>query len=586
MMKLNKLKQYKFSFLFLLLGCSIAISCKKGYEAEPLEQLSDDYVWDTQDSLGANALRYLAHVYSFVPEGYSRVNGDYLDAATDDAVSSQTTPASVTLVAQGGGYDQFNSFESYGFTRFYQGIRAASVFMANIDKVPIKIPNANKNWKAEARFLRAYYYFELVKRYGGVPLMGDKIYNITDDVQLPRSTFDQCITYIVSECDAVKEDLRVDPVDIANLGRVTKGAALALKARALLYAASPLYNHTANDSGLPSGSDAQLKAAGYNDFDANRWKLAADAARDIITYGKFSLAVGYNNVFLQQLSNEIIFARNANSNTSVENTNGPVGFSGNVQGNGRTSPTQEFVDAFLTINGKPISEDVVSATNPSGYDANNPYNNRDPRFKLSVIYNGAQWIKTTIQTFDGGVSKPGGALQQTYTSYYLRKFMGNFENAEYASVYHNFPLFRYAEVYLNLAEAKNEFLGSPDAEVYNAIVELRKRAGIIKGAGTYGYGLKDNMTKDEMRTVIRNERRIELSFEEHRFWDIRRWRIGQQVLANNLHGLRILRSNAGVLTTTGIEVLKTNFGDTKRYLYPIPFSELSRNSKLVQNPGW
>ena len=582
----NEIKKYRFSFLFILLSCLVVASCKKGYEAEPLEQLSDDYVWDTQDSLGGNALRFLAQVYSFVPEGYSRVNGDYLDAATDDAVSSQTSPANVTFVVQGSGYDQFNSFDGYGFTRFYQGIRASTVFMNNIDKVPLKIPNANKNWKAEARFLRAYYYFELVKRYGGVPLMGDKIYNINDDVQLPRGTFEQCINYIVSECDAVKEDLRVDPVDISNLGRATKGAAIALKARALLYAASPLYNHTANDAGLSVGSDAQMKAAGYNNYDLNRWKLAADAARDIITYGKFSLAVGYNNVFLEQMSKEIIFARNANPGTSVENTNGPAGFSGTVQGNGRTSPTQEFVDAFLTINGKPISDDVISTANPTGYDASNPYANRDPRFRLSVLYNGAQWIKTTIQTFDGGVSKPGGTLQQTYTSYYLRKFMGNFENSEYASTYHNFPLFRYAEVYLNLAEAKNEFLGAPDAEIYGAIVELRKRAGINRGTGTYGYGLKDNMTKDEMRSVIMNERRVELSFEEHRFWDIRRWRIGQQVLANNLHGTRILRSNGGVLTSSRIEVLKTNFGDKKRYLYPIPFAELSRNSMLIQNPGW
>ena len=588
------MKRYIGKLLFFTVTALVVLNgCKRSYELEPLERLSEDYVWDTKDSLGTNAEKFLVNIYSNLPSGFNRVSNDYLDAATDDAVSSAINLVPVTNVQLGGGYDIFDNFDGT-WAANYKAIRAANIFLNNIEKVPVKgtIPTGvplRKAWRAEARFLRAFFYFELVKRYAGVPLVGNSVKDITsEDVLIPRNTFSDCVEYIVGECDKAADSLRTDPVDDGNFGRITKGAALALKARVLLYAASPLYNHN-GDVGLPNGAAAQKGLSGYTDYSKDRWKRASDAAKALVTYGRFSLEAKFKDAFIKQNSPEVILSRNGGAGSSIEVTNGPIGL-GNPTGNGRTSPTQEFVDAFLTINGKPISEDPISITNPTGYDVNNPYLNRDKRFDASIFYNGKQWLNTQVQTFEGGVSKPGTGVQQTKTGYYLRKFMGDYETTgNYGSTYHNFNYFRYAEVLLNFAEAENEYLDAPSAEVYNTIVQIRKRAEIIQNstpATTYGYGLKNNMTKDEMRTVIRNERRIELAFEEHHFWDIRRWLTAKQVLTGTLHGKKILRANSGLVTYETKDVQQVSFGNANRYLFPIPNSEMIRNGNLVQNPGW
>ncbi len=227
----------------------------------------------------------------------------------------------------------------------------------------------------------------------------------------------------------------------------------------------------------------------------------------------------------------------------------------------------------------------VSISEPgSGYDLNNPYAGRDPRLQMSILYNGAPWLNTTLETFEGGQSKPGGSDQQTKTSYYMRKFMGNFETAsQYSNVSHDWISFRYAEVLLNFAEAQNEYAG-PSDEVYQSIKDIRNRAGISPGADLM-YGLVPNMTKDQMRSVIRNERRIELAFEEHRFWDIKRWKIAGQVMTNSLHGMSIIKSG-GIFNYNLIEVLKPKFVSPKMYLHPIPYDEVVKNDNMVQNPGW
>lgn len=547
-------------------------SCERTLETEPLERITDGIIWDPKDSAGVYAQYVLNDLYSYLPMGFNRINGDLLDAASDDAISSQVSRSAVEQIATGGITPFSNPDDAW--EKGYKAIRKATLYLNNIDIVPIKdkLPDgrpARPAYKAEARFLRALAYFELLRRYGGVPLMGDQVRELDDDVQIPRSSFEQCVQYIVHECDAAADSLRPDPVDAPNLGRVTRTAALALKARVLLCTASPLYN----------GGNTGNELTGYTSYNPQRWQQAAEAARDIIdTEGyQYKLQSNFRDLFLKLRNDEAILTRTASGpNITVEETNGPVGYA-SALGYGRTSPTQELVNAFGMINGKPVTDPL--------YNPADPYSNRDPRLSATILYNGAKWLNTSIETFEGGRSKPGGVLQQTKTAYYLRKFMGNFETtSNYANTNHDFVLFRYAEVLLNFAEAWNEFAG-PSPEVYQIMTDIRKRAGITAGADSL-YGLTAGMSKEAMREVVRNERRVELAFEEHRFWDIRRWKIAAEVYNKPLHGMRIVKSSLGSYIYSSVPVLNTAFDPAKMYFYPVPYAEVAKNAQMRQNPGW
>lgn len=560
-------------------------SCKKVYESVPLGQQTPlEVAFDDHDSAGINAMRFLLTTYTeCLPNNHNRVSGNYLDAASDDALSSQSGLPEVQKIVTGA-YTAVSTNSDNVWSKYYTGIRDATVFSVYINRVPMmeKLPNgqpARPAYRSEARFLRAWLYFELLKRYGGIPLMGDSIRQLNDNIQLPRNSFADCVNYIVNECTNIKDSLRTqEMVTPTTYGRITKGAAMALKAKVLLYAASPLYNGGNIEPTNP--------LTGYTSFDNNRWKLAADAAKELMTLGTYDLMPAFNDVFITQTATvgpnkEVIFWRQNGTNTSVEISNGPVGYT-SAGGAGVTSPTQNLVDAFTTDEGKPITDPT------SGYDPNNPYAHRDPRLTNTIFYNGALWLNRAVETFDGGLDRPGGTVQQTKTGYYMRKFMGKFESVTGAQVYantiHDFVYFRYAEVLLNYIEAMNEFSG-PSAEIYTILYKLRQRAGIVPGAGN-NYGLSATLTKDEMRTVIRNERRAELAFEEHRFFDIRRWKIADQVFAGALKGMSIQKSSGGTLVYNPAPVLTPVFRNPQMYFYPIPYNEVIKNPKMVQNPQW
>ena len=294
------MKNYKSKILIGLALIALFTACKKT-ENFPVTKVNINYVFDPRDSNGTNARLYLLNIYAIVPNGYNRVNGDFLDAASDDAVSS-ATGTDVQLISTGS-FSSLNlpAAENVWSTsnppentdNMWSGIGDANEFINNIPVVPILgSTNGVSNrfvLQAEARFLRAYFYFELVKRFGGVPLLGNKVYNINDNLSLPRNSFEDCINYIANECDSVKDKLITVP--LTNPGgdnyRITKGAALALKARVLLYAASPFYND-------PSGSNSN-PLTGYTSYDATRWAKAAAAAKDMMNLGTYSLDPNYRN---------------------------------------------------------------------------------------------------------------------------------------------------------------------------------------------------------------------------------------------------------------------------------------------------
>jgi len=570
-----------------ILFAAAVSSCQKQYESQPLgQQISIDYAFNTKDSAGTLAIQFLNTVYQqALPNGHNRVGGDYLDAASDDAISSKITISPVQQIATGA-YSAATPNGDDEWTHNYAAIRDCNVFIADIYRVPLaeKLPNgqpAIAAYRSEARFLRAWLYFELVKRYGGVPLLGDTVFTITDNVQVPRNSFSDCINYIVSECDNIKDSLRtVSMITGATYGRITRGAALALKAETLLLAASPLYN-----GGNIGGTNP---LTGYPSYDATRWQAAAQAAQDVINSGVYSLMPGFKDIFTTQAqpigaNTESIFWVQIGANNSVEKSNSPIGYS-SAGAQGNTSPTQNLVDAFPTDSGYAITDSGV------GYDPNNPYNNRDPRLLATVFCNGASfWLSRAVQTFDGGLDKPGGSVVQTKTGYYMRKFMGSWESvqgsSQFGNTIHDYIYFRYAGILLDYAEATNEFSG-PSSDVYNVLFQLRQRAGIFPGTNGY-YGLPMNMDQATMRAAIQNERRIEMAFEEKRYWDIRRWKIAASVYNSApLQGMDIVQPGNGVLSYNRVPVLTTSFKDPQMYLYPIPYSEVVKNPQMQQNPGW
>jgi hypothetical protein len=562
----------RYTILTLLLAVLVLVGCRK-YNNGPLENYTEDYIFDPNDTIGVVPQQVLANIYADMPTGFNRIGGDLLDAATDDALPSRTGTSIQTISL---GSLNSNNHPDNAWNKNYGGIRKVNLFLSKIDV--IKKPNEVKIWKGEARFLRAFFYFELLKRYGGVPLIGEQVFTSDDKIQVARNSFEECVNYIVAECDAVKTLVRTEPTNTTDFGKAYRGTALALKARVLLYAASPLYN-----GGVPAEASASQKALmGYPAFDAERWNKAAQAANDFLAIQtSYPLEATYNNIFLTRKSTEVVLSYLRGTTTDIESNNGPVGFAQGNLGSGATSPTQELVNAFPMLNGKGINDAG------SGYDATKPYDNRDPRLANTVLRNGSTWLNRPIQTFEGGLDKPNRGGVQTRTSYYMRKFMGNFStSATYSAQNHNFVIFRTTEMLLNYAEALNEYSG-PVANVATQLINIRKRAGLTAGADSrYGIPAIASLTKDQMRELIRNERRIEMAFEEQRYWDVRRWKIAEQVLNRNLTGLTVTDNGAGVVTYQTMVAGKIVFQAPRMYYYAIPYDEVTKNTNLIQNYGW
>jgi starch-binding outer membrane protein, SusD/RagB family len=541
-------------FLISLTVIGSFIGCKK-YEDVPLNVTDTELVFDSRDITGVLARQVINNLYGTMPNGYNRIDAVPLDAASDDAIPSAFNNASEVL-SQGRLTADINVDDRWAAS--YTGIRRANEYLNNEYQIPnTQLLLEKRYWKAEIRFIRALHYFELIKRYGGVPLIGNKVYAANEKITIARNSFDDCVNYIVGECTAIKDSLRAEPLATADWGRIPRGAAMALKAKALLYAASPLNN--------PSN-------------DVTKWQTAAQAARDVINLAYYQLETNYTNTFLNRTSREIILAFQRAQTSDLEQLNSPIGYNlAPISALGYVSPSQELVDSFPMRNGASIN------STGSGYDPNNPYLNRDLRLDATVFYNGMMWLNRPIETFEGGRDKPAGIQRQTRTGYYMKKFLGNFGTATaYAAQSHNFPLFRYADILLMFAEAQNE-AGVP-VDAYTQIRALRARAGITAGVGST-FGIPNGLSQAQLRNVIRNERRIEMAFEEQRFWDIRRWKIAENMNAKEIKGMTIVKTGT-TFTYTPTTAAKLFFTAPKHYVYPIPFNEITSNSAMVQNVGY
>ena len=452
------------------------------------------------------------------------------------------------------------------FSRWKDDPERQEVYKQNLDK--------SIRWEYEARFLRAFYYFELVKRYGGVPILTHSLSLNEDFSAIKRNTLEECIDFIVQECDTAALHLPLDasmfPYVLANdLGRVTKLSALALKSRVLIYAASELFNNTSWSGGYAKSELISMPIGNRSE----RWRAASNVAKEIIDLTSGITFASYRNLFTTNVFDapEIFLCRRYPSTNSFEQYNYPVGI---YNGQGGTNPSQNLVDAYEVKVDENTSRDF-DWSNPAM--ANNPYENRDPRLELSVIVNNATFGNPArnVEIWNDGRDAP--PLQNaTKTGYYIKKYVHELNLNTGGSAVHGWIIFRLSEIFLNYAEALNEYSpGHPDIKIYYDKVRSRSDVNMP--------GLPDGLTQSEIREKIRQEKRVEFAFEDHRFWDVRRWMMGE-ILGADLRGVRVSKSGNNFLYMPF--VVESRIFLPKMYLYPIPQSDININGNLDQNPMW
>ena len=513
----------------------------------------------------------LNNVYSYMPNNLTTAT--MRDCGCDDAEHGNA--ASEYQYFTNDSWSAVNTVDDSW--RLYNGIRAANGFLAEIRTVDLsryEHDASYENWVKklaffpyEARVLRANYFFELARRYGDIA-MPLEVLDAAQANTIAKTAFSDVVDFIVEECDTcakyLPETYQGQPGN--QIGRMTRGFAKALKSKALLYAASPLHNKT-DDVGL--------------------WKASAKAALDIIDDGYYSL--DQSDCANQIDSPEIVMVVIGQDSRTFEQNNFPIRFTeGARTGATAVFPSQNLVDAFETAGGyKVVLTDGGWSSDDPTFDPTDPYTGRDPRFYRTVLANGMEFKGSVIETFEGGLDDAEVTAGGSPTGYFLRRYIQestSFTPANTVTNKHNWVVYRYAETLLTYAESMaNAFPGNmnhTDSEypysALRALNQVRTNAG-MPAVTVSGY--------DEFIEKLRNEWRVEFAFEDHRFWDVRRWMIGDAT-QRELSGVRIIKSDSGVLNYYR-QVYETRAWTDKMNLFPIPQSELHKNHNLLpQNPGW
>lgn len=539
--------------LIYILSILISISSCNVLDLRPLDKLSEDDTWTDQ----ALIQLYVNASYNAVLHGYV---DDVFAAACDESFDlhnhgnmfvlqkGEVTADNITLLSGRVNYWQL------GFSH----VKNINVFFSKINDSPID-DDAKNLLIGEMKFLRSMVYSHLIWRYGGVPII-NKVFEMNDDFTLSRDTYDTCVDFIVKELD---EAIRLLPAKqpASLLGRASGDACKALKSRVLLYAASKLNN--------PSNDKA-------------KWQKASDAAKDLL--GVYKLYPDYQELFLKD-NDEVIWARYFTQANS-ENYNWKNGRNGDDGGNYQ-GPTQNLVNAYeMKATGMlPYMEQAdgtLTVNQQSGYDPKNPYEGRDPRFYATILYDGSMWMGRETETFEGGLDSPESSIQPwnaSLTGYALKKFLnesirptGNTERPTNPWIY-----FRYGEILLNYAEAEFELGNEQTAREY--LNELRNRES-VKMPPVADSG-------EKLRERIYNERMVELAYEEHRFFDVRRWMIAERTENKKLLEIIIKKQPDGSKTYQMNVLSKDRNFQKQHYLLPIPRAEVEKSmNSLVQNPGY
>lgn len=571
----------------LLSGLLLLQSCKKYLDQVPNDRQTIEEVFQkkgpTED--------FLANVYNYIRDESDQWNGNPWTGNVDE-INVAWAKWTIYQLNVGNWTPAGSPF--YTWQSYYQGIRSATYFINHIDgnKEILSLDGQQliDQYKAEARFLRAYFYFMVLRQYGPAVLIGDTEIPVdmpASGLQLERSPYDECVAYISSEFDKAAAVLPLAAASDRDFGRATKGAALAFKARLLLYAASPEFNGNTALAGFVNKNGKPLIS---QQFDPEKWKKAADAAKAVIDLSAYKLyedpsgdpVKSYRGIHLVPWNTESIFVRKSNDlwnwdyNCSLRSAGGWNGI----------APLQEMVDSYFMKDGLSISQSPLYSETGFTKDVYNMYVNREPRFYASILYNGAKYkgggiTKDSIKvdlTYSGKDGKKNGGEDYSHTGYLVVKNVSP-ETNRLAGISNSRPyvLMRLGEIYLDYAEALAEH-GGNDAEALRYLNMIRKRAGIPQ----YGSPGLPAVSGKDLVQKIRDERRVELAFESHRWFDVRRWKIVASVMGD-LHGMNIDKD--------GNEFYQRVIADRHAwkeayYFFPLSQYEMDRGLKLVQNPGW
>ena len=593
----------------------ILTGCKKDFfDSVPKDLASTDAIFKNK----TETENWLASVYSILVDPWANTAGAgrYWAGFTEELELNTPSVQASGLLS---GVNGINLWTSH-----YQGIRLANVFMKNVDNSEtnlLKEPNGRElivQYKGEARFLRAFYYWNLMKLYGPVILRGDEIGKYNDDYQIPRNSWKECIDYVLAEMDSAyvmvpdKYLTSTGTEDASQSGRINKLVINAVKSQVLLFDASPLYNGNGDYANFKNDDGKQLMNTTY---DASKWAKAAAAAKVAIEHAKangknifkvtnadpFVAAFNsYRDLFLTGWSTEGIWTRAVTVYQTWENDAAPRAANGTTT-NAALSVPQEMVDRYRMINGKAINEagstyteTGFTATAKTGYyvtGTSNMYVNREPRFYNSITFNGAaipfvaRTGQTYVQYWPEGNSGNGNGSEVRFprTGYLVRKNTNPARNLSNnaGNVVRPAMYIRLAELYLNYAEALNE--SDPgNADILTHLNAIRTRGGIP--------ALSAGLSQADMRKQIQMEKCIEMAYEGCRFFDVRRWKIattpeGRQ--GGDFTGMNVMTGTG--LTDVSFYVktrTSTRIWDNKYYIFPILQSELNKNFAMVQAPGY
>lgn len=543
--------------------CTVAlVGCTDKMDYHEYTNYGKEYVFS---DFGRTAA-FVNNIYSYLD--YDLLGTTSLASACDEA--EMALNYSNVLDYTNGNWTALNPKSQWNY---YTPIRAANYFLENGLNLEFSDLILNQDYEAqmkrygryqyEVRLLRAYYYFLLVRAYGDVPFT-TKVLTEAEANSLERTPASQVFDFIISECDAVAPQLPVDYSKLDNdaaggtnpeAGRVTRGAALALKARASLYCASKLFNDSENRDLYKRAATASLDVINY-------------CGENNITLGKYTDLWGADN----WKASEMIFVRRVGDTDDPERTNFPIGMENAKSGN---CPTQTLVDAYEMKNGgEPNQKD--------------PYTGRDPRFAMTIAVNGDKWPNTNpnpLEIYTGG-RDAAPVPYATPTGYYVKKYVDGATDISASTSSggkrHSWITFRLGEFLLNYAEATFKYFGS--ADIKDAELTMTAREAVNKVRKRTGVDMPDfpeGMSSSDFWSRYKNERMVELAFEGHRFWDVRRWKEGG---FTSIGRMLITKNSDDSFTYT--RSIKALVWDDKMYFYPIPDSEIRKNSNLKQNPGW
>lgn len=552
-------------------------SCGDKMDYKEYSVFDEDYVKTTF----ARSAGLVTSVYNDLDYDFGNYSGALLASATDESVYSHSGNAIEKFYD--GGWSASNNNDASLWTKCWRGISYANLFLTEFKDQTFEDYLTDLDYKAElhqyqnlqfeARFLRAYYYFLLVRSFGGVPLITTTMDAMEINSQ-PRATSDEVFQFINSECKAIQDTIVKDYSDLGAMqlksknetGRVNNLCVLALKARASLYYASPLFNPNNDKERWHQAALDNLEL--INTCRARGMKLSAD-------YGALFQKDNWQN------SEECILVRRiVSASNTFEKYNFPIGLENAGGGN---CPTQNLVDAYEMTNGKAITDA------DSGYDPQNPYANRDSRLAMTVAVNGEQWPNETLETFIGGAN----ALPITYatpTGYYLKKYVNKsltIGALNATTERHHWVIFRLAEFYLNYAEAMLNYTGS-GYETSSGLSMTAAAALNVVRARAKQPNLATGLDANQFKERLQNERFVELAFEGHRFYDLRRWKVAGEQKYRTIKSMRITKNADGTFTYTPQSDTSTrSYWDDKMYLFPLAQSEILKSGgALTQNPGW